>query len=63
MRKARTKRKTYRYHKGVVQLAAQLSRRSTSTVYGVLHKRFKSAHVERAIERARAIIRESGEAA
>ena len=62
-KRASKKIRTYKKHDGLVQLAAKLSDRSPSTVYGVLQKRFKSSHVETAIRRARAILRTSGEAA
>ena len=48
----RAKRKRADHH-GVPQLAAQMAGVSVYTVYAVIYKRVKSAHVKRAIRDAR----------
>ncbi len=48
----RHKRKHTAHH-GVPQLAAQIAGVSVHTVYAVIYKRVKSAHVSRAIEEAK----------
>jgi hypothetical protein len=53
----KSKRVYHRYY-GLVELAAQISGRSSSAVYAVLKGRMKSAPVARAIQLAKARIRQ-----
>jgi hypothetical protein len=46
-------------HGGVPQLAAQIAGVSVYTVYAVIYKRVKSAHVDRAIADARRQLRQA----
>ncbi len=48
----KSKRKRTAHH-GVPQLAAQIAGVSVHTVYAVIYKRVKSAHVSRAIDEAK----------
>jgi len=49
-------KRTNRDHGGVPQLAAKLSGRSIWTVYGVIYRRVKSAHIERCIKKAQHLL-------
>lgn len=46
------RRRTYRRYGDLVKIAAQISDRSPKTIYAVLRKRIKSAHVSKAIAEA-----------
>lgn len=60
----RAKKRRYRHYGDLVRLAAQISGKKPSSIYGVLRKRHRSAAVSKAIEEARQqLARNAGEAA